>query len=502
MSLLRSLAANMAAIVSGKALTAVAGLMTLMVLTRHLGPTEFGYYRTVLTYCAFAAVLADCGLYMINLREMSVPGADAGRVAGNALALRFVSTATMLLLAAAIAWTTPYDRTVKWGVLIGAAIYTCLQASDFLISIFQSVLKQGRNAVAEVVGAVVTLAVVWALAAGTHAGAIPMLGATLLGAALAMGISWRLARRLVPVPGGDSLADRSVGGPVGQPFRLSFDFSLWRQFLVAGLPIAGAQILGMAMLRGDSLLLSLYQPAADVGLYGVPSKLFELASSIPYQFAGLMMPALAAGARGSPQEFGKSLRNAVDAGAIYGAGVILALAFFAPQILTLMAGAAFAPGAPALVFIAFAVALAGMTHILRFALVACERQRFVLVGDCVACVCAFIAYFSLIPRYSFVGAAIGTVVAEVVALICMLCGLWRAGRPLPSLVNPLKAVFSGAIAAVGMHLLTRFLELPWPVTLIAGGGIYLSGLALTHAIPRDLILSVLRRRRVAYQGSA
>ena len=75
MSLLRSLATNMAAIVSGKAMTAVAGLATMVVLTRHLGPTEFGYYRTVLTYCAFAAVLADCGLYMINLREISRPGA-------------------------------------------------------------------------------------------------------------------------------------------------------------------------------------------------------------------------------------------------------------------------------------------------------------------------------------------------------------------------------------------------------------------------------------------
>src|SRR5579864_5228507 len=113
MSLLRSLATNMAAVASGKAMVALAGLATLMVLTRHLGPTEFGYYRTVLTYCAFAAVLADCGLYMINLREMSRAGADAERIAGNALALRLVSTGTMLLAAAAVAWTTPYDRTVK-----------------------------------------------------------------------------------------------------------------------------------------------------------------------------------------------------------------------------------------------------------------------------------------------------------------------------------------------------------------------------------------------------
>ena len=471
----------MAAIVSGKAMTAVAGLLTLVVLTRHLGPTQFGYYRTVLTYCAFAAVLADCGLYMINLREMSRPGADPRQVAGNALALRLVSTGGMLLAAAAVAWTTPYDLTVKWGVLIGAAIYTCLQASDFLVSVFQSVLKQGRNAVAEVIGALATLAGVWALAT-TRAGALPMLGATLLGAALALGISWRLAHRLVPL-------------------RPSFDFSLWRRFLVAGLPIAGAQILGMAMLRGDSLLLSLYQPAADVGLYGVPSKLFEVATSIPFQFAGLMMPAMTAALRSGPQEFTRTLRNAVDVGAVYGVGAILALSFFAPQILTLMAGGEFAAGAPALMIIAFAIALAGMTHILRFALVACERQRLVLVGDSIACGCAFVAYFALIPRYSFVGAAIGTVVAEVVALVCMLCGLKWAERPLPSLVNPAKAVLSGAVAAAGMAALTRC-ELPWMLTLIIGGGVYLAGLALTRAIPRELLLKVLRRRGVAYQGSA
>ncbi len=124
-----------------------------------------------------------------------------------------------------------------------------------------------------------------------------------------------------------------------------------------------------------------------------------------------------------------------------------------------------------------------------------------LIGDTVACACAFAAYFALIPTYSYVGAAIGTVVAEVAALICMLFGLKRAGKPLPSLTNPAKALLSGGIAAVAMTLLMR-VELPWLLTLVAGGAVYLAGLALTRAIPRDLILNVIRRRRVAYQGSA
>ena len=474
MSRLRALAANMAAVITGKAATAVVGLVTIVALTRHLGPTEYGYYRTVLTYSAFAAVLADSGLYMVTLRELSRGGVDAGRVLGNALPLRVVSTSIVLLVGAAFAWLTPYDTVVKWGMLLGAAIYTCLQTSDFVIAAFQSVLKQARNAVAEVTGAVVTLAAVSALAL-THAGALPMLGATLLGAAVALWISIRLVRRLVP-------------------FRLSFDLPLWRQYLVVGLPLAGSQILGMAMLRGDSLLLSLFQPAAAVGLYGVPSKLFEITTSVPYILAGLMMPALTTSAAGDRAEFSRKLGRTLDMAAVYGVGVVIAFAPFAGRLLALISGEQFAAGAPALVVTSFAIALAGLTHVLRFTLVACGKPRLVLIADAVACACAFIAYFGLIPKFSLLGAAAGTVVAETSALIAMIVALQRAGRSLPSLANPAKAVLAGGLAVLAMKYLAAF-EIHWWLAAAAGGALYLAVLALTRAIPRDVLLVVLGSAR-------
>lgn len=464
----------MAAVITGKAATAFVGLLTVVALTRHLGPTEFGYYRTVLTYSAFAAVLADSGLYMVTLRQMSDGAGDAGRVLGNALPLRIVSTGSVLLAAAAVAWLTPYDPPVKWGTLIGAAIYTCLQTSDFLIAAFQSALKQARNAIAEVTGAVVTLIAVSALAL-THVGALPMLGATLLGAAAALGISIRLARRLMTL-------------------RLRFELPLWRQFLISGLPLAGSQILGMAMLRGDSLLLSLFQPAAAVGLYGVPAKLFEITTSVPYILAGLMMPALTASAQRDGAEFSRQLGNTLDAAAVYGVGIVIAFAPFAGRLLALIAGERFVAGAPALMVISFAIALAGLTHVLRFTLVACGRPRRVLIADAFACTCAFVAYFGLIPRFSLLGAAAGTVVAELTALVAMSIALTRAGRRLPSLANPAKAVVAGVLAVLAMRYLAA-VGTPWLLALTAGGALYLALLMLTHAIPRQLLLVVLGAAR-------
>ncbi len=480
MSRLRVLLANIAAVVSGKVVAALAGLATIMVLTRHLGPTEFGYYRTVLTFAAFASVLADCGIYMVTLREMSRPGVDPSRVAGTALPLRLTSSISVLLLACTLAWAFPYDRVVKWGVFIGAGIYTCLQASEFMVAVFQSVLKQGRNAIAEGTGALVTLGCVWILAV-MHGGALAMLGATLFGSLLALTLSWRLARQLVP-------------------FHINFDMRLWRNYILLGLPIAGSQILTMAILRGDSLILSLFQPAAAVGLYGVSTKLFELATSLAFMFGGLMMPSLTLAAARGREDFPRVLGHTVDTAVIYGVGAILALAPFAPQVLTLIAGPDFAVGAPALVVISFAIGLAALSHVLRFSLVAIERPRLVLAADAFACVLGFAAYFVLIPRFSLLGAAAGTVVAEACSLAGMLLGLKRAGLRLPSVINLAKAMGAGLLALATMMVCSQ-LDVPWVLALLLGGAVYLVLLAVTHAIPPELLATVFRRRS-SYQGSA
>src|SRR6185437_1432938 len=144
--------------------------------------------------------------------------------------------------------------------------------------------------------------------------------------------------------------------------------------------------------------------------------------------------------------------------------VVIAFAPFADRLLTLISGDRFAAGAPALIVISFAIALAGLTHVLRFTLVACGRPRLVLIADAVACACAFAAYFALIPRLSLLGAAAGTVAAEASALAAMVVALRRAGWRLPSLANPAKAVIGGALAVLAMKYLAAF-GAPWLLAL-------------------------------------
>jgi O-antigen/teichoic acid export membrane protein len=470
----RALMTSMAAVVAGKGATAVAGLLTIMVLTRELGPHEFGYYRTVLTYAAFGSVLADLGIYLVGLREMSRPGADVARVIGNALLLRLVTTAGVLFAAAAVALALPYDPVVKQGIFLGAVIYTAIQGSEMLVAVFQFVTRQAGSALAEAGGAFVTLLAVWSLSK-VDAGVLPMLSATLFGALATLGVSWTLARRIMP-------------------FRPRFESAVWRQYFVTGLPIAGSHILSMAILRGDTLLLSLFKPAADVGLYGVPTKMFELTTSLPYIFAGLMMPLLTAAAARPGTEFSRLLGRSLDAMLMYGVGAILALSAFAPQLLSFISGAEFVAGAPALIVLSFASLLTALSILLRFSLIAIDRPRSVLAADAVSCAIALVAYLTLIPYYSFVGAAVGTALAEGSVLFAMLWSLQHAGRPLPRLSSVAKTFAAGITAAAAIWLMSQ-MSLHWMIALVLGGSIYVGLLALTGAVPREFIDHLRRRPR-------
>jgi O-antigen/teichoic acid export membrane protein len=477
-SRVRALLANIAAVLSGKVVVALAGLATIMLLARHLGPVEFGYYRTAFTFVAFASVFADYGLYMVTLREMSRPGAVPSRVIGTALPLRIASSVTVLALGCALVWVFPYDPVVKWGVVIGAGIYTCLQASDLLIAVFQSVLKQGRNAVAEAAGALLTLGGV-ALMAFLGGGTLAMLGASAFGVFVALVISWRLAARLVPI-------------------RFNLDLRKWRTFIVLGLPLAGSEILMMGILRGDSLVLSLFHPASVVGLYGISTKILEVGTSLSFMFGGLMMPSLTVAASRGREDFPRVLGHTVDTAVIYGVGAVLALAPYAPEVLSLIAGRPYAAGAPALIVMSAAIGLSALSQVLRFSLVACERPRLVLEADAVAFVAGFVAYFALIPKFSLLGAALGVVIAQTCSVLGMLRGVRRVGLPLPSALSLAKAVGAGIIA-VGSMMACMEIDIPWYLCLVNGGAVYLLLLSATRAIPPELLSSVFRRRE-PYHG--
>jgi len=394
----RKLLGNLGSALAGRVAGALIGVVTFGVLARTIGADGLGDYRTVLTMLLFAGVIFDFGLYSITLREISRDNGDEPRVLGNAAAIRIVATVCAVLVLLLVLFLTDYDPDVRLGVLVAGAGWVGYQLNDVLRAVFQLKLAKHRGAIAETAGALVALALIAGLAA-LGAGTTAMLAATAFGLICTAALASYYANQLLP-------------------FRLRFDWPVWRTLIVAGLPVAGSVLLLNVQLRADVLLLSLLQGAKQVGLYDAPLKLYELLFVIPYLFGGMMMPLFMRdrGADGSGF-FGARLRAAISASIIISSLAFAVVFVHAESVVTLLAGNEFLASAIPLRILAASALFAGVSAILRFAATALHVPAKMLRADVLGVSVALLAHTLLIPSYGIVGAALGKLCGDVVTSV-------------------------------------------------------------------------------------
>jgi len=474
-STVRALTFNMASIVVGKVIAVVIGLVSIALITRALGPDGYGAYRTILTFVSFVSIASDLGLQIVVLRELGRPGRDHGRLMGAAMLLRMLLSAAVMAAGALVSLVMPYDSTIVQGILVAAPYYVVFQAAMMLQSVFQRHLRQGQQAISETVGGLVMLGLVW-LAVQADAGVVPMVGAMLGGGFVQLLVAWPLAQRL-------------------QRFRPTVDLPIWRELMATGLPIAGSRVILSTILRGDILLLSLLATDAAVGLYGVPSKMFEILITLAVLFNGMLMPMLVTALAEKDEAAARATGgHAITAMLIFGGGVIAAFAAFPAEVLTVVAGPEFAVAAPALTIVAVAIAANAVAQVYRHMLTAMDLQRQAFLTDCIGLGVALVSYFTLIPRFSYLGAAFGTALTETALCLGLMAAVAWSGVWPPILSALVKAVLVTALSIAAMLGLAR-LGLFWPLALVAGGLVFLGLTVIVRLAPPAYLEAMLKRKK-------
>ena len=158
MNVARRIGANMAAAVGGKAVIALTGVATVAIMTRQLGVADYGVLRTALTFVLFPATFANLGLNYIMLREVGVDTVRADRIASAALGLRLAAGALFLAAGLGISLLIPWSPVVRWTILIASVGMLAYIGNEIVTGVLQWQLRQSSAIVAEVAGAVVTLA--------------------------------------------------------------------------------------------------------------------------------------------------------------------------------------------------------------------------------------------------------------------------------------------------------------------------------------------------------
>lgn len=466
----RSVGRNTLIQFTGKIISTALGFATSVVILRYLHPEGNGAYTTAMAYLGLCSVIADLGLYLILIRDINKPGANVERIVGNLLALRWVSAALILFGGAAIVSFFGFTAQENMAVLIGTGSFVAIAATQLFVGVFQSKLAMQYVAGGELLGRAVLLLGTWLVV--QRGGSLQTLMIVVVVSSVSnFAFIWWAAKRYIRI-------------------RLYVDWPYWKSTLRDTFPIAISIVLNLIYFRADTILLRTMQGAYDVGLYGAAYKVLEILNTFPIMFVGLLLPALGAAFAIQDQEtFQRIFRKGFTILLIGAIPLVVCGWMLAEPILVILGGTEYAPAAPVLRILFFAVAALFFGSLSGHVITIIHRQRQMVWGYLTVAVIGLGLYLLLIPRWSLYGAAIGTLVTESITAIIGYGMITRTvGFRLR--VTGLGRIIGSALALIIVTVVLAPLN-RW-VASGAGALVYAGVLVRTGVLSLDVLRGIVR----------
>ncbi|MCU0679671.1 MAG: flippase, partial [Planctomycetes bacterium] len=438
MRLATKVAYNTLVQIFSKFLATALGLAAVAIMTRYLGQTGFGEYTTVMTFISFFAIVADLGLTLVTVQLISRPGADEKKILGNLLALRLVTAVFFLGLAPLAVLFFPYPPLIKLGVAIMTVSFLCAALSQVFVGLFQKHLRLDRVSIAEVAGRLALVAAV-VLAVWLDRGLTGVIVATALSGFVSLFLHYFFSRRFTCI-------------------KLAWDFGYWREIMQKSWPLAITIFFNLIYLKTDTLLLSLLpRPSAigiiaEVGVYGAAYKVIDILITVPFMFAGIILPVLTARwAENNRAGFKMILQKACDVMVIFALPLVIGTQFIARQTMVFVAGEEFFQSAPVLQILIVAAGVIFPGTMFAHAIIAIDRQKKIINAYIFTAVTAVIGYLVFIPRFSYFGAAWVTIYSEIFIAAASLYLVWKYTGFFPRLTAALKAAAAAGVMALALY---------------------------------------------------
>lgn len=436
MSLIKKVAYNTLTQIIGKIASTILGLFSLALITRYLGPQGFGEYTTVLTFLGFFAVFADFGLTLVTVQLISDKKRNEAKILNNLFALRLVSVLIFLGLAPIIAIFLPYSNTVKTGLIIAIAAFIFPALNQIIVGLFQKKLCMEKNAIAETTGKLILLAGIL-LGEKFNLGLNGILLATSFGAFISFIIHYFFSLKFAVI-------------------SLEWDFSLWKEIIIKFWPLAFTVVLNLIYLRADTLILSFFRTAEEVGFYGAPYKIIDVLTSLPFMFAGLILPILSvAWLEKNQTDFQKVLQKSLDFMIILVLPIIVGTQFISQETMFLAAGSEFSASSIILQILIFSLLAIFPGTIFAHAVIAIEKQKKMIGFYLFTSISSLVAYLILIPKFSYFGAAAVTIYSEIMIAIFSAYCVFKYSNFKISLQKPFRALMASLIMAIFIYFIRK-----------------------------------------------
>lgn len=397
MALARKIAYNVAASTVAKICSTVLALVNIGFITRYLGIGGFGDYATVLAFLSFFGAILDLGLYSMATREISRQNADEKKIMSNVFSLRLLSSLILFIIAPLLFIFLPYSEELKKGILIIALSYTFSSSYMVFNGVFQKNLRMDKVTITELLGRILQVIFI-ILAVKNNWGFLAIISSVLVSSAFTFGAVLFLSRKYIK-------------------FSLEFDFVYWKNFLKMSLPVGISAFVTFLYFKMDTIILSFLKGSEAVGIYNMAYKIIENITFFPGMMVGLILPLLSVYVFSDKLRFAKVINETAKVFIIMIIPLVVGTFFLAEDVVNIIGGENFIISANVLRILIVALAFIFFGNLFNSVLLAANLQNKLMYVLSFCAVFNIGLNFILIPKYSYNGAAIVSLLTEFLVVV-------------------------------------------------------------------------------------
>jgi len=455
----------------------VSKFLIVLVIARLSGRELLGDFAFVITFTTMFTFLVSMGLLASLLREVAKHRDQADKMVGNALVITILNGLWVVPLMVGVAALLGRPPVILIAVALAGIATTLETMSNQVNAVFGGFERMELSAIVIVTQEFVFLVV----------------GAIVL--AMNLPFVWLfviyIASRLFSFGVGTVIYRHTMG-----TLRLQFDRAYSRQMLRVSAPFAVQMALGPIYLRIDVLMLSYFQGSAAVGLYEAATNIFYRFNVFARMFNMALMPFLTREYLAMGQQVRRYIRAAAKYQTVLGIPLMVTGLTLADRLIPFLYGNEFADSVLVFQLLSSITILRLLDNTLGTSLTATERQGWRSAITALAAVVNIGLNLVILPRYSFRGAAITTIITEIFfgsALYLVL----RQRVPHPFNFKQFVRPFLAGLSMAGVIWVTHDAWLPLP--LFAGGFAYVVSLLALGTFSAGELRVLLRATRLLHR---
>ncbi len=467
MNTVQRIAKNTGVLLAANVISKILSFFYVMYMARCLGVQGFGILSFALAFTGIFSVFTDLGLRPLMIREVARDKSLASKYFANVGAIKVILVAvTFGLISLTINLLGYPKQTIKVVYFVALSVIFGT-FSQMFYSVFQAFEKMEYQSFGQILdGVLMLMGVIFGVKYDFN-----VVGFACL---------YVIARAFVLGFGFFVMVFKFRNLLSAFPIEITgFDWSFWKHSLKEAWPMGAKVICVMIYVRIDQVMLSLMKGDTTLGLYSAAHRLSEISMIIPLVFTTSLFPVMAK----YHKDYKSSFANAYGKSVKYLLYLALPMAFIvtllARPIVNLIFGADFSGSVIALQILIWATALSYIGVVQGATFVTANKQMLNLKLVIIGVILNVILNLILIPKYTYLGASIATVVTRIFVVVSGLFFLSRCGYKVNILgicVPPFLGLFTTGVAALilinmGVNILiisTVFIVIYTVIVYIAG----------------------------------